>query len=320
MATTIEIQNFGPGNIKDVFVLDADAIIGTTIWTLRSNAGVTVGDILIFGTLGVEGSENLTVTAVNVDGIHITTGASQYLHKRFEPVTDIYGTTIRIYRVAVPGDNSLPNVAAFGVYYAPVTIDLDELSTLYTDVSGGQGFWYGFTYYNGTTETNLSDSIFTRGGGWGNYCTVDDIRHASGFTNNPNITNSAIAQKQAQAQSHVNSMLYGVYTIPFAIPVPDDIARVVIELAAGYLLLDEYGPMAAGSNKDGQARVDAAEEELLGIKDRSITLVGLTGQSLVLTQSVTSWPNASTAALDTTDPNNASLAPGDHLFRISDRY
>ena len=57
------------------------------------------------------------------------------------------------------------------------------------------------------------------------------------------------------AESEVNAALVSRVQRAIAKPVPELIRHVTCDLAAGLLLLDQYGTISDGSTKDGAARV-----------------------------------------------------------------
>jgi len=114
------------------------------------------------------------------------------------------------------------------------------------------------------------------------YETVANIRDEAGFTGNDNVTTAKITAYQSAATSHINGIISRVYTLPLS-ETPEILKLIERKLAAGHLLLDEYGEAAEGTSKDGQIKVDWAEEMLKQIEDETIIL--LDSSSATLAQS-----------------------------------
>jgi hypothetical protein len=248
--------------------------------------------------------------------------ATDYEHYFDDPVTVLIGNQIKIYRS--PNVNGLqPDDSAF-VYHATVDIDPDQLETTYTDPSGSSEFWYKLTYSNSTTtaETSLADSGSARGGGVGQYVSIEDIRNEAGFKNNHNISDTLIDQKRQVAQAEVNAAASSRYAVPFASPVNPIIANITLMIAVKYLLLSQYG--AFDSMTGAKEKIEMAENQLARITEGSLVLVAADGSSLALPSSgststggtsdlgMSGFPNAQTASL-----KHDELGAGDFMFKRS---
>lgn len=335
MAQTLNIDNFSAINTLQQTLLDADILTPSpsVVLTVLTNLEFSIGDVIIVGTPGASNCEITTVTATS--GSTSLTAASLVLtHQRTEPITKLFGSQIKVYSASdvtgnPPADTSFSSIGS-------VVIQPNVLATPYLDNAGGSGFWYKFTYLNTTSnfETSLADSGIIRGGGYGDYATIAEIRSEAGFTNNSNISDSDIAKKRQRAQNIINGYLYEVYTTPFAVPVPPLVNTSCIMLAAGYLLLEEYGTSATGTSKDGHAKIsqvidpdgkkDSGQIGILDlIKLREIILTDDAGNSLLLSDMISSYPNntADPSTL-TADTNTLSTTggPNGRYFTMADRY
>jgi hypothetical protein len=294
MPTLLRIDNFPQTNIKEPTQVAQDTAAGVTSITVLSASGFSANDIVFAGTPALETIERLIIQSVAGQVITFT-APTVFKHLQFEPFNSVKGDKLKIY-TAPNIDGSLPLDTSFTVLGSPISIDPDTSYTEYSDTVGDVQTWYKYTFYNATSayESSLGDSIGTRGGGYGHYCSIDEIRQNAGFKSNPNITDAVIDIKRNQAEAEINGELYQVYALPFAQPIPWKINQIASTLAAGYLLSDEYGTMSRGLSKDGDAMVKEAQEMLMMVKIRETVITNAAGVSLVISQTVSSYPNNST--------------------------
>ncbi|MFD4554412.1 phage protein Gp36 family protein [Streptomyces sp. NPDC058469] len=301
MPTTLRANSFSAAIIQEIAQLDANAAAAATSLTLKSNQGLTVGDFLYAGTLSQERCEKCVVASLTgTTGVGV--GALGFAHLRFEPITQVSSDQIRFYRAA-NADGSVPVDASFSIV-ATRNIDPDQTGTFYTDSAGGSDYWYKYTYYNSVTlaETPLADAAAVRGSDFAHYVTLDAVRTKAGFGGNTNLSDTIVDQARRDAESEVNSALISKYTVPFTKPVPELVRRITLELAAGILLLDQYGAMATGSSKDGTARVADARALLKAVQTGASPLVDYQGTQVAETKpSASSWPDDTTADTDPAD-------------------
>jgi len=104
------------------------------------------------------------------------------------------------------------------------------------------------------------------------YDSTENIRDEAGFTGNTNVADAKITAYQNAATSHIDGIISRTYTLPLT-ETPDILKLIERKLAAGHLLLDEYGEQAEGTSKDGQAKVNWAEEMLRAIEGGLIRLL-----------------------------------------------
>jgi phage gp36-like protein len=133
------------------------------------------------------------------------------------------------------------------------------------------------------------------------YSTVAKIREEAGFTDNTNITNARVEDFQSIADSHIDGVLSRSYTLPLE-STPAIIELLERKLAAGYLLLEEYGSEAEGTGKDGQAKIDFAEKKLNEIESGYLLLTDSSGTTLARATRIgmRGFPNSSTGTDKTT--------------------
>lgn len=100
------------------------------------------------------------------------------------------------------------------------------------------------------------------------YTTVAESRIAAGIVGNLNISTTSIETKIAMANSFINGKIIDAYSLPLE-EVPSLIQEIAREIVASWILIDEYGKEAQGSDKDGYKRLlRITNEENTGILDK----------------------------------------------------
>lgn len=301
MSATINIDNYGSANLLEPTTLGADITVATDSISVENNDNISASDNLIIGGLGSETAEKATVESVSGSESITLSADTKFEHAKGEPVNRLFGTQIKLYRAA-NSDGTQPADSAFAAVGSAHDIDFDQPTTLVEDATGGSDYWYKFTYYNGTSETRLADSLAVRGGDYGNYCTLDDVRDEAGFKRARYITNAMIDVHRQAAKALVDASLNGIYVIPFAQPVNPLIRSITRRLAAGYLLLEQYGHYTTQNTKNGQSKIDGVtNKDKTGDLDKlingSLTLTDTAGNNTELPDSSGGFrghPNAST--------------------------
>lgn len=313
---TIRVPNFPDVNIKERSRLDADSVATATGLTLEYTANMAAADYLYVGRLGTETGEINTITTVtNMTTLVVPAMAKD--HSRFDDVCTLFGNKIKVYR-ASNVDGNVPLDASFSLLGSAADIDADQNYTDVTDATGGSDYWYKYTYFNSTSsaETPLADAIAVRGGGYGDYASIESIRSEAGLQNNRFITDAQINEKRQAAQTLINGQLTGLYAIPFTSPINPHVAEITRKLAAGYLLSNDYGTVSTFSTNNGKAKIDWALDQLSKLKAREIVLTDNAGAdtSISTTSGLQMWPDTTTATSDT------SVGGGARMFRVGDRY
>ena len=322
MSQTITISNFDSPNIKQTAKLNADAVVGATSLSVNFTDNLTLNDYLYIGRIGTESGEVKQITAIT-NANTLTCVATVKPHYRFDDTTTLFGNQLQIYR-ASNIDGRQPPDASFSVYGSPIAINFDTTETAYTDPTGDSTFWYKYTYVNALTSaaTALAGSSAVRGGDIGNYTSIEAIRREAGLMNNHFVTNAMIDSKRQAAQAYINATLAVTYIVPFLAPVNPLIVDITKSLAAGYLLVDNYGPTSSLNTNQGQQKIDyvIGTANMPGILDRintkEIILVDAIGvaQNNAAATIFNAWPDNTTATADT------SVGGGPRLFRSLDRY
>lgn len=296
MSQTIKIPNYSLLNQLETSQLNADAVVGATALGVNFSNNLAANDYLVLGSIGGEDAELVTISTVT-DASHITTSALTKPHSALDRVTKLFGNQIKVYRAAnvdgsAPADSGFASIATF-------SIDVDNVDTTYTDAAGSDAYWYKFTYYNSatTSETAISEASPVRGGGYGNYCSLESIINVAGLHTNRYISQYQVDQARQAAQDEIDGALIGRYTIPFTDPVPEKIRDITTRLAAGLLLID-IGSNSPAAIAQGEKKRDAARADLMAIQSRTSTVVQ-NGQSLATSSSggFSMYPDADSASL-----------------------
>lgn len=338
MITPIRIDNFPVEQIKAKTLIDITGGVaaGATSVQVQNTAGYLVGDHVLVGPLGSAQCEEVILAVAPPDATHLTVPALLFPHNEFEEVVAIKYDKIKIYTATALSTGEVPPATSFTLSNTlPITVN--QQYTDYVDSAGNSSTWYAWTYVNSTTnaETNFNESErVVLGADDNEYCTIDDIRKQAGLEGNPWITDYEIALERSKAQEEIDSTLFSMYDVPFAQPVPYIIQDVTIRLAAGRLLIKDYGTDSTGSSKDGDLLLKDARVDLQDINEREMVVLDADRQSLLAEESaggVSSWPN-NTTQLYTGDADGtgyggtysqATPAPGydyGHIVKMSTRF
>lgn len=315
MIQTIRVPNFNTNNIVQQTQLNASIDAGASSLNVVNNEGFVAGFGLA-GTAGSETGEIVTITGKTGNNTVTVSPNTKQAHREYETVLMLFGDQVKLYR-APNTDGLQPNDSDFVSVGSPVGISADRTYSELTDPDGGAGFWYKFTYFNSdsSSETDLSTSKASRGGGGINYCSLFAIRHEAGFDNAEYITDQMIDDKRQAAQAEVNSMLSGVYTLPFTDPVNPFITDIAVRLAAGLLLTTQYTSIHTMQNSDGENKMKTARADLTALALKQKILTDSNGTNIALPGgdgSVSGWPNAQT------ENSPASIGGAPRVFRMSD--
>ncbi len=301
---SLKIPNFDAPNIQEIARLDADLAVGNTTINLHTAQNFDADDYFVIGLKASEGSELMQVDSMTTAVIVVSKAPAQLPHNRFDDVTLLFGNKIKMYRAS--NVNGLqPADSAFAALGSPIDIDVDQIDTGFTDPDGSNDYWYAFTYYNSTTteETDIASSRKVRGGGIGNYCSIQSIKQEAGLASNRNISDSLYDEKRRAAQQMINSKLSGIYTIPFTAPVNPGIEDLARRISAALVMMSSIGGQYTRLYDEGKDKLTDALSELDKLRSREDTLVDENGDSIALPVSQTGsgfsmYPDASTANPD----------------------
>jgi len=310
MAEVIRPTNFDAINILEKTELSADVAAAQKVANVLNAQGIVTNNFYVIGPLSAELSE---LAQLDTKTSNALTAVANYAntHKMGDAVTKLFGDKINIYR-ATNVDGSTPDDADFSLI-GTIDIEVDQSYTEYTDATGGSGYWYKKTFYNSSnlSETTLVDSVAVRGGGYGNYATWEEVREEAGLTSNRYIPDSVYQEKLLSAQGEVNASLkIGGYTLPLT-SVPHLIKNATILIAAGYVLLKEYGPENSGTNKEGNQKLTEGRKLLAKIEGGGSTLVDSQGGNIGRSSRLGGYP----------DDTAADKSPSEgNIFRITDKF
>jgi phage gp36-like protein len=270
MSSSLKIENYTTLNTKERSSIKTDNVLDATTIELVNNNNIVTGDPILIGTPG----ENAEIrTVISITGVNIVTVAAlKHVHQAYEPIQVLRGDKLRIYR-ANNVNGLQPADTSFGLL-TTIDIDPDQKETEFIDPDGSADYWYKFTYYNEAlnAQTSLAESGSARGGGSGQYCSLDSIRKAAGFEHNQNLTDTLIAQFRTDAQDYINGALTGLYVVPLVAPINAHIAHLTRSLAANYLKEDQYG-----LTPDIDTAIKQLKKDIEAIKSGQVQLVDVTG-------------------------------------------
>ncbi len=320
MSEIIRVPNFSSINLKEVTFLNADAAAGQNLVTILNDTTYSAGHKILLGNPSQETSEVGTIQSL-ANKVITLSGNLSNRHIRGEMLTLLFGNQIRLYR-ASNVDGSIPADNAFSYASIVTSIQGDDSTTDLTDPLGGSNYWYKTTYYNSVTgeETDLSQSFPMRGGSYGKLVSVDSVRDEAGLEDNRNLDDGKIAERRDQAEDEVLGRLAAAgYVVPLqssngTLYVPPLIENITRLLAAGYLLLQEYGSVEEGNTKDGNAKIKQANAMLDAIQKQEMVLVDVIGTGLFRTAQVSGWPDDTTAIVGTDG------TPEPYQIRMSKRF
>lgn len=314
MSASLQLDNFASANIEETSRLAVDVNTSTTAFTVENAAGFLVDRIMVFGQLGGETTEKRRVTNITNNTLTIQS-AFLTAHSKLEPVTQLFGDQIQVYR-APNVNGSVPADGAFVALGTPVDIQVDQLQTPFTDNTGGSGYWYKIAYRHSVSgaETDLSLSIAVRGGSYGNYVSIAEIRKFAGLDGNSYISDAEIATARMQAQSEINGALSLRYAIPFEEPLPPVIALLTKELAAGILMARDFGMSGDDTSKDAGRRLSDVRKRIKELATGEVAIMDQYSAPIASRSVLSYWPNDTTADL------SEDSAGGGRMFRISKRF
>lgn len=291
MSATIKIENYTSLNTKEVSSIKTDTVLDATALVLVNNNNIVTDDYILIGTPG----ENAEIRqVVSVDGVNtVNVAALKHIHRAYEPVIALRGNQLRIYR-ADNVDGKQPADPSFAILQT-IDIDPDQLETVFTDPYGSADYWYKFIYFNSTTSsgTSLAESGSGRGGGSGQYCSIDSIRKEAGFEHNRNIADTLIGEKRQAAQDYINGALSGVYIVPLVPPINAHIANLTRILAANYLRENQLG-----LTSEIDTAIKQVKKDIDAVRSGQIQLVGVDGVPSTVDEDkgFSGYPNSTTDA------------------------
>jgi hypothetical protein len=326
MSQLFNLPNFADDNLQDVTALTAAAAAGQPSIAVEGVKGMSANDIGYLGALGSVAGEIQRIQTITNLSIQFYANLINK-HRQTEPFYSLFGNQIKAYRVAADPTGYPPPDSVFlaNPLGSPFAIDQDSPVTQFIDGSGGEGFWYKFVFFNSFTSaaTPIQNALLIRGGNSRNYCSNEDTRKEAGLTSNLQLADTQVDARRQQADSQIDATLLAAgYTLPmkdgqgnlYYPPLITNIARL---LSAGYVLIQDYGPITEGNSKDGADKLKAANQLLEDLQQRKKILVDLAGNAMSMANRVRGWPDDTTAIYSAGIDPNAGEPP---LFTMDRKF
>lgn len=278
--------SYEPVNIMATTQMSANAAADQDTIAVLNTESFEVGKSILIGE--GETAEIARIESLTDEGI-VTVDDLKFNHLQGDAIKQLLGNSIRFFRAANV-DGTAPANGSFSVL-ATVPIVADEAMTEYLDPIGGSDYWYKFIYFdtdNVSDYSSLEDSEAVRGGNYGNYATVEDVRNEAGLQNNTYISDQFLLGNLEFAQAMVKSAVSKAgYSLPLD-PVPTVIKQLTIRLAAGYTLRSKVVSSDDAILEQGNGMVTDAEDWLEKLASGELKLLDATGTVLPTSSSVVS--------------------------------
>lgn len=289
--------------LTELTYLSDDVDAASSSISVENEQGFAVDDYIIIERLRSETAEMIKIATVVGKAITLSSALSM-AHKNGNRVQKILFNQRKFYRSATES----------GTYTLIATEDIEvdrPEGTFYEDATGTSSSWYKATYYNSTTnvETTLADAVACKAAESEHYTSLYEIRKQAGFKDAFGVEDETINDYREEAENEFESAVVSIYTIPLD-PKPKIVRQIINLLAAGNLLIKEYGMEAdVEISKSGQRMLDRAYELLGKIVDKTLKLVDDDGNPLPLKTSTTEASTSNTYG---------SISDKGELFNIGD--
>jgi len=138
--------------------LSADVAAAATTSTVENNKSFATNDLVVFGALGEELTEIVTLTSTSGTTTLGHTVGPVFAHSARTSVSQIRYNQAKVYSCATEtGSYSLLDT---------VNLTLDQDTTIYNDTAGTATTWYKIKYYNSVTAVLSSFSVAVQGTGY----------------------------------------------------------------------------------------------------------------------------------------------------------
>ena len=296
--------------LTELTYLSDDVAAAANSISVTNPQGFVANDYIVVERVRSETAEVVKIASVTGSEITLSTALS-FLHKSGVRVQKILFNQRRFYR----------STSETGSYSLLATQDMEvdrPDGTFYEDSAGTSSSWYKATYFNSTTnvETTLADAVACKAAESEHYTSVCDIRKQAGFEDAFGIKDETIADYRDEAENEFEAAVVSIYTIPL-VPKPKIVRQIINLLAAGNLLIKEYGMEAdIEISKSGQRMLERAYALIDKIVDKTLKLVDDDGSPLTLKTSTT---EASTSNLYSSSDDKGELFNiGDESFSFKD--
>lgn len=262
--------------LTELTYLSSDVAVAANSISVDNAQGFATDEYIVIERVRSETAEEIKIATVVGTAITLSAGVS-FAHKDGTRVQKILFNQRKFYRAS----------SETGVYTLLGTKDIEvdrPDGTFYEDATGTSSHWYKATYYNSTTniETTLADAVACKAAESEHYTSLWDIRKQAGFEEAFGIKDETIADYRDEAENEFESAVVTIYTIPLD-PKPKIVRQIIDLLAAGNLLIKEYGMEAdIEISKSGQRMLDRAYFLIGKIVDKTLKLVDDDGNELGL--------------------------------------
>lgn len=316
MPEIITINSFPQFQFLDETELTDDVAEGATSLPIANEDLFDTDHAILIGNPGDDNSLIAEPSAVADEAITVSS-----LDRSFSKGTKVYklrANKAKVY-AASNVDGSKPTDEDDYSELGEVTFRGDRVFEEYSHASGGSDYWYIYTFYNDVPdlaeETQKILTAAKRGGGHGDYVTVDSVKKEAGFARNNYIERSWVQEAITDAQSEVKGTLsVAGYVLPIS-AVPGSVRRATLLIAAGFLLMSDYG-FGANAYSQGKEKVEQGREMLMSFLENTVALINDTTESELDVdedRNVDGYPD------DTTKDNDETLAGGARMFTIKQK-
>lgn len=247
----------------------SDASSGVTTITLDNASGFESGKYICLGREGDETSELKRITDVTGNVITVESATTFTHYENASVIQFDYNQRKLYYRET--SEDDWTHVAAD----SPVDIGVDAPEgTLLEHTAGTSAYEYVATYYdsNAVTETSTDDAeVVVATTASTNLCSLQRIRQSAGWEDNFYVPDPRIDEARSDAQGEVFSALRKIYTFPLT-KYSSFLTRIVVDMAVGYLLIDEYGMDVQNVALDGYKRLEEARARLAKLVSKEYVL------------------------------------------------
>jgi len=321
MSETQRIPNFSDLNLKERSYVSVAANSAQAILNVTNAAGFLANDFVWVGpNFGSEIAEIKQIQSITGNQLTFTGNLSNN-HAKLERVVKLFGDKVKLYSSANI-DGSIPADSTFTTVIGSAPIQADDMFTDITDSAGSSLYWYKAVYLNSFTnnETSLSQSVAIRGGGYGHYVSIEDIRRECGLTEDIQIDDTQVATRRMEAEDIINGMLRGAgYVLPlvdsknnaYTPPLIENACRL---LAAGMILVQDYGPTAVTDTKDGEGKMKEAYDIMDKIAYDDIVLLDEQYNQLQRTNRVLGYPDNTTTTSGPQGNPEPQMFPMDKVY------
>lgn len=247
----------------------SDVSAGDGTVTLKNATDYEASKYICLGREGDETSELIRISSITGNVVTLASN-TVFAHYADAPVTQFDYNQRKLYYRAASAD-AWTHITAD----SPVDIGVNAPEgTLLEHTAGTSAYEYIATYYdsNGLTETDTDDAeVVVATTASTNLCSLQRIREAAGWEDNFYVSDTRIDEARSDAQGEIFAALRKIYTFPLT-KYSSYLTRIVVDMAVGYLFIDEYGMDVENVAKDGYRRLDEARARLEKLTNKEYVL------------------------------------------------